>query len=240
MGWTPTFIRQYKCICNQLARYTSMSENRVNKHILNYCKTKSGTRCQNWTFRVSKHFISLDCVNFVNVPQRFSSQYMFSFLSEKMFQGYVNEWHVRVSRIQVRGGRGGNKLRTYKLFKNLFQTEEYCKIILPPSHRSAFAKFRCGVAPLRLETGRYEGLPADERKCPFCRVHVEDEKHVLLQCQKAVNVRRNFYDLPDNEKLVFLFSDQNMIRDRAEACFTILQRRAAFLYKWFNAALYEF
>ena len=147
----------------------------------------------------------------------------FSFLSEKMFHGYVNEWHVRVSRIQGRGGRGGNKLRTYKLFKNLFQTEEYCKIILPPSHRSAFAKFRCGVAPLRLETGRYEGLPVDERKCPFCRVHVEDEKHVLLQCekydtirenlfQKAVTVRRNFYDLPDDEKIVFLFSDQNMIR----------------------------
>ena len=75
-----------------------------------------------------------------------------------MFHGYVNEWHVRVSRIQGRVGRSENKLRRYKLFKNLFQTEEYCKIILPPSHRSSFAKFRYGVAPLRLETGRYEGL----------------------------------------------------------------------------------
>ena len=139
-------------------------------------------------------------------------------------------------------GEVANKMRTYKLFKNLFQTEGYCKIIFPLSHRSAFAKFRCGVAPLRLETGRYEGLPVDERKCPFCRVHVEDEKHVLLQCgkydtirenlfQKAVTVRRNFYYLPDDEKLVFLFSDQNMIRACAKACFMILQRRAAFLYK---------
>ena len=79
----------------------------------------------------------------------------FRFYRKKIFHGYVNEWHVRVSRIQGRGGSGGNKLRTYKLFMNLFQTEEYCKIILPPSNRSAFAKFRCGVAPLRLETGRY-------------------------------------------------------------------------------------
>ena len=105
IGWIPTFIRQYKCICNQWARCASMSENRVNKRIFNYCKTKSGTRCQNCSYRVSKHFISLDCVNFVNVPQRFSSQYMFSFLSAKMFHGYVNEWHVRVSRIQGRGGK---------------------------------------------------------------------------------------------------------------------------------------
>ena len=163
---------------------------------------------------------------------------MFSFLSEKMFHGYVNEWHIRVNRIQGRSGTGGNKLRAYKLLKNLFQTEEYCKIILPPSHSSAFAKLRCGVAPLRLETGRYEGLPVDERKCPFCRVHVKDEKHVKNMTplrenlfQKAVTVRRNFYDLSDDEKIVFLFSDQNMIRVCAKACFMILHCRAAFLYK---------
>jgi hypothetical protein len=27
---------------------------------------------------------------------------------------------------------------------------------IPSRYRSAFAKFRCGVAPLRIETGRYE------------------------------------------------------------------------------------
>ena len=46
----------------------------------------------------------------------------------------------------------------YKLFKTQFAVEKYCKIILPPRHRAAFSKFRCGVAPLRIETGRYEGL----------------------------------------------------------------------------------
>ena len=30
---------------------------------------------------------------------------------------------------------------------------------MPLRHRSAFAKFRCGVAPLRIETGRYENKP---------------------------------------------------------------------------------
>ena len=106
----------------------------------------------------------------------------------------------------------------------------------------AFAKCRCGIAPLRHETGRYEGLPVDERKCPFCRVHVEDEKHVLLQCekydtkrenliQKAAAIRQNFYAFSDDEKLIILFSDQNMIRACAKVCFMILQRRSAFLYK---------
>jgi hypothetical protein len=52
-----------------------------------------------------------------------------------------------------------------KLFKNSFETEIYCKIALPFSHRSAFAKFRCGVAPLRIETGRFENLRIEERIC---------------------------------------------------------------------------
>ena len=97
------------------------------------------------------------------------------------------------------------------------------------------------MAPLRLETGRYEGLPVDERKCPLS-VYVEDEKHVLLQrdkydtireniFQKAVTIRQNFYALSGNEKIIFLFSDQNMIRACAKACFMILQRRTTFLHK---------
>ena len=104
------------------------------------------------------------------------------------------------------------------------------------SYRSACDKFRCGVAPLRLETGRYEGLPVKDRKRPFCPVHVESEMHVLLKCEqytylrenlfhKAIPVRPDFNVLSDNEKFIFLFSNQNMIRACSKACWLILQRR---------------
>ena len=58
--------------------------------------------------------------------------------------------------------------------------EKYCLMILPPSHRSAFC--RCGVAPLRIETGRYENLREEDRKCPFCKTMVENEIHVICDC----------------------------------------------------------
>jgi hypothetical protein len=45
--------------------------------------------------------------------------------------------------------------------------------------RSAFAKFRCGVAPLRIETGRYENKNVNERVCFICHDQIEDEKHVI-------------------------------------------------------------
>ena len=39
-----------------------------------------------------------------------------------------------------------------------YSVENCCKMILPGRHRAAFSKFRCGVAPIRIETGLYEGL----------------------------------------------------------------------------------
>ena len=57
-------------------------------------------------------------------------------------------------------------------------------------YRRAIALFRCGSAPIRLETGRYEGLDVSERVCLSCESVVEDEKHVLVQCPLYDDLRR--------------------------------------------------
>ena len=55
---------------------------------------------------------------------------------------------------------------------------------VPHRHSAAFAKFRCGIAPLSIETGRFENKPLQEPKCPFCD-KVETESHVLLDCDST-------------------------------------------------------
>ena len=62
---------------------------------------------------------------------------------------------------------GGNKLRIYRTFKNELITEPYLSIIVHKKYISAYAKFRCGVAPLKIETGRYgvNRVPVEERLC---------------------------------------------------------------------------
>jgi hypothetical protein len=78
----------------------------------------------------------------------------------------------------------GNKLRTYnKLFQEVFETEMYLSKNISSRYRSAFDKFRCGVAPLRIETSRYENKKVNERVCFICHDQIEDEKHVLLDCR---------------------------------------------------------
>ena len=117
----------------------------------------------------------------------------------------------------------------------------YCKTNMPFRHKSAMAKFRTGVAPLRIETGRYEGLPETERTCTFCKDTVEDEFHVLFDCplynkirleafQYAKIVNCHFNSLTKLEKFVFLLlSPQMVFFSCAKVCILIIQRRAAFL-----------
>ena len=65
-------------------------------------------------------------------------------------------------------------------------------MMLPQSHRSAFSKFRCGVAPIRIETGRYKGLAENLRICPFCNL-VENEIHVLIHCHLYEDLRETIF-----------------------------------------------
>ena len=39
--------------------------------------------------------------------------------------------------------------------KEAYFTESYVKVIIQRKYRSAYAKFRCGVAPIKIETCRY-------------------------------------------------------------------------------------
>ena len=125
-----------------------------------------------------------------NVP--FSVHALLTKLREGLLHIHVRDWSSEIHRDTGRSGNGRNKLRTYRLFKSRYEVEEYCKLFLPVMHRSAFAKFRCGVAPIKIETGRYENLDVNQRICPFCS-SVEDEMHVILRCETYRDLRNNLF-----------------------------------------------
>ena len=91
------------------------------------------------------------------------------------------------------------------------------KAYLPKQERSFLAQLRCGVLPLRIETGRFSGLKAEERVCQLCDSgDIEDEKHFILTCDKNTHQRRilfghssqSFYLLDSNEKFKFLLTHE--------------------------------
>ena len=69
---------------------------------------------------------------------------------------------------------------------NLYQCQcQYVCITAPKKYRSAYAKFRCGVAPIKIKTCRYgiNRIPVNERICESCE-SVEDE---YIPCANAVS-----------------------------------------------------
>ena len=240
MGWEPCIVKQLVCIGRFVVRTSCTYTSRINKRIALWADSRSSSKCKNWFYIVRKRFLDLQLINNLSLPQAMDKSNIQT-LKIAITNEFKISWYESVHSPIWPTGRGNNKLRTYALFKTDFEAEKYCQKLLPHRHRAAFAKFRCGAAPLRIETGRFENKPLEERKCPFCDI-VETESHVLLDCDtysdlrqdifsRATKIDRAFDTFPAVDKIRFLFSNHNMISTIAKTCFNILQRSAFYLTK---------
>ena len=162
---------------------------------------------------------------------------------QDIFDQYQNDWLQSINNVNAARGAGGNKLRTYKLFKTTYETEPYVSTnIIQRKYRSAFAKFRCGVAPLKKKIGRYQGLLPHERYCFNCLNLIEDEFHVLMVCYLYDSVRQDLFSniqsvIPDfssyndHDKFCHIMSNKDIVKYSAKACHDILAIRTNTLYK---------
>ena len=112
------------------------------------------------------------------------------------------QWLVDIGRETARSGDGLNKLRTYAKFKSEFGLEPYLSYVEHEGKRLLLFKLRAGVAPLRIETGRYESnidiltgqakktIPEQCRICQCCFGGVENELHFVLVCPIYSELRK--------------------------------------------------
>ena len=157
IGWTPVTTKCWKSVLRFWCRSVKMENNRLNKKVFCWSNHKSGNRCKNWNFRICKLLSDFDSEEFCDIAADINVKYMLDTILPRITQQFIDQWQIDVNRDESRTGNGGNKLRTYKTFKQTFQVETYCKTVFNRSHRSALAKFRSGTAPIALETGRYNG-----------------------------------------------------------------------------------
>jgi len=241
MGWVQPLSRQWKSICLQWHRFANMDNVRTNYKIFYWCCQKSSSACKNRCYLIRDMFMSLDLASVFNNCRTFSVKFITDAVINKLSSRHMYDWQMTIDKEASSRGNGRNKLRFYHLFKRFYGKEHYCTINMPLSHRAAFAKFRCGVAPLKIETGRYLGQAIEQRLCPFCD-NVEDEMHVILYCPAYDTLRNelfskvstplhDFSQLGDVEKIITLFSTDTLVKIVAKTCFSILNTRNALLYK---------
>ena len=241
MAWVPPNVRHWKSVVSYWCNLCNLSRQRINKRVALWADGRANKSFKTWFFYVKEQISKLGIDVRLDLNYPLHKRTFVSAIQEQLMLAFINDWIERINTYESKGGKGRNKLRNYCKMKNGYFTEHYCKLILPPTHRSALSKFRCGVAPIRIETGRYEGLAEYDRLCPFCDT-VESEIHVLFYCklyeqirkelvEKALSVNPSFASMSDIEKLSFVLSNRKIARFSAKTCNNILKTRLFYLCK---------
>ena len=199
-----------------------LDDGRVNKQMFLWADQMASRNYRNYTFVIKDTLRQIGLAHFADTHFANNLRTFFIDVHEVLMDMHSLKWPTQINRESSESGNGRNKLRTRKLCKTDYIAEDYCKSFIPISHRSAISRLRCGVAPIRIETGRFENLEVSQRLCRFCNF-VEDEIHVILHCDadndlrnilitKASSLFPTFNNLTENDKMKFLFSHPNMTR----------------------------
>ena len=121
------------------------------------------------------------------LPDNFSNEAAVTNLNEK----YLDFWKTKLYD-DIRKGDHGNKLRTYRTFKMVYELEPYLRTVNNLDERKCLSRFRLSNHKLEIEVGRHKRKPVDERLCTVCHV-VEDEIHFLIDCKKYDDARNSLF-----------------------------------------------
>lgn len=223
-GWLPSQYRRWLNILRFWNRLLLMDDSRLTKHVFNF-DYESGQN--NWCREVKDIFDTLNLAEYFE-NKRCIDMHL---ASDRIYNLYANSWPEKCTNVP--------KLRSYIKFKTCFKTERCLTMNLTRGERSVMAQFRCGVLPLRVETGRFVGEQVNDRICKLCNQGcIEDETHFLLNCQCYKNLRdyelgiilnnEDFSYKSDDDKLSLLLND--FVRRTAKFLLRAFLYRRSILY----------
>ena len=121
-------------------------------------------------------------------------------LTQRVRDQYVQTWHDNLT--------SQPKMEYYCKFKQDFVFEEYLACVKNDNHRKELSRFRLSSHSLEIETGRYNNISRENRKCNLCSQNtVESEYHFLLCCTVYSELRNKYcikYNWPNMAKFKYL------------------------------------
>ena len=207
LGWTPSRIRRQVSMIRFWNKVIAMPDYRLTKQVFIWDRS---FKRQNWNANVKKLFIEMGCVEKYENVVHMQPSLAWALL----YDNFCKKWSDTVNL--------SAKLRTFKIFKKVPRTESY--VLLPNRElRSVIARFRTGVLPLEIETGRWRGVPENERLSKMCNCNeIENEIHFILYCHFYQKERfaffnqlkklNDFLNFSDTVKLTFLMSDEIIVK----------------------------
>ena len=100
---------------------------------------------------------------------------------------FIEFWKSRILNPEIE-----KKLSLYSKIKTEFKVEPYTD--LPFRDRQIISKIVCVNHKLRIETGRHQNIPRDERICQLCTQNkIEDEEHFIAECPAFTAIRTEHF-----------------------------------------------
>ena len=198
MAWCPSIIRRKIPMMRYWNRLILLDDDRLPKLIFKHEVYKRGK----WSKFIERSLRDIDMGELYENKECIDLKLAESRLLTK----FTQQWTEQVGKKP--------KLRTYKQFKNTYETENYVCLNLDRHQRSILAQFRSGILPLQVELGRYNNTKPEDRKCTLCTKNAtEDECHFAFHCTMYNKHREDlFAELPtelplqnDYELLASLF-----------------------------------
>ena len=117
------------------------------------------------------------------------------FITENLQKQFRDSWGSLV--------KDSRKLSFYSKVKTEFAWEPYLTHARSFQDRRATTQIRSSSHHLRIERGRYDKTPPDERTCNYCELNtnqlfIEDENHMLHSCPLGKDPRDKFQNLSGN------------------------------------------
>ena len=107
---------------------------------------------------------------------------------------------LEMKKIEVTNSTESMKMRYLSLTSNVYCSAIYDSF-MREEYRILITRWRLSCFDLKVETGRYRGIPREERLCPICDV-LEDEDHVIFSCRAYESIRTQFTNLLEENPTV--------------------------------------
>ena len=194
LGRTPLNIA---CIKIAVKNWERIKKKNANRYLLSSYKDAIKENLS-WISGIKGHLEQNGMLNF------FVNDYMSSpnFIHKKLYQTLFDQFHQNAF-AAIRDEN--SKLRTYALVKTEIGLENYLIDIKNVKLRFQLSRFRLSNHSLKIEIGRHNGIPKDQRYCAFCENIVETEIHFMLDCPLYDPMRTKLIEYVNRENLLFQF-----------------------------------
>ena len=135
------------CVARKWCRMANLDESLLASKIFQTHLAQCNANGKTWCSRVTAFFQKIQLGDICHGHRRAVGATLRT-VNSQLHVYYEKCWKDKLNAEFARAGQdaGGNKLRTYRRFKESYTIEQYVEIVIQKKYRSAYAKFRCGVA----------------------------------------------------------------------------------------------